>query len=347
MTTTISKSLRLRAKQRAETDAKKKAGVAIKFISRSINSELADNAVSAVTNNIIELVGEVHYDKKIVPLNDQQTTILYTATLKARIDTDGIYDWFKRNSNEKVTIIQQNDNLQDAIQKNDKLAESLTEQYNRATSQAERDSIIKQMKDADREFLANQKLEEGNKFYYAKDYNEAIKLYDESLQIKPNQDKVFFYRGNAYALNGNRSQAIEDYTKSIQINPNFADAYFVRGGWYYITFNPQHAIDDMSKYIELCPNDTAGYTSRAFFYTAGLRDYARAIQDYTKAINLKPNDYGLYKFRGECYQALGDEAKAQADFAKAKELGWKGCGTKKLLAILTRSFFYAVIAPAV
>ena len=29
-------------------------------------------------------------------------------------------------------------------------------------------------------------------------------------------------------------------------------------------------------------------------------------------------------YRGLCYKATGDEAKALADFAKAKELGYKG-----------------------
>ena len=43
-----------RAQQRAEKDAQKKAGVALKTFSRSINSELTDNEVSAVTNNIIK-----------------------------------------------------------------------------------------------------------------------------------------------------------------------------------------------------------------------------------------------------------------------------------------------------
>ena len=156
---------RQRAQQRAQLDAQKKAGLAIKTFSRSINNELTDDEVSAVTANIIELVGDVHFDKKIIPLSDNQTTILYTATLKAKIDPDGIYDFVKRDSKDKVTIIQQNTQLRDAVQKNDELAASLTEKYNRAASQVERDRIRKQMEQADRDFLARQKLEECNKLH--------------------------------------------------------------------------------------------------------------------------------------------------------------------------------------
>ncbi|MBO4779952.1 MAG: hypothetical protein J5497_04875, partial [Selenomonadaceae bacterium] len=177
-----------RAAQRAQIDAQKKAGIYLQTFSRSVNAQLTDDEISAVTNNIIEIVGEVQYDKKIIPLSDTQTTILYTATLKAKIDPEGIYDYIKRDDKDKVTIVQQNNDLQDAIQKNEELAKSLTEQYNRATSQAEKDRIRQQMKQADRDFLANQKNDEGVKLYYAKDYYGAIKLYREALQLKPDWD---------------------------------------------------------------------------------------------------------------------------------------------------------------
>ena len=187
-----------RAKQRAQIDAQKKAGFYLKTFSRSVNSELTDDEVSAVTNNIIEIVGDVHFDKKVIPLSEQQTTFLYTATLKARIDPDGIFDFIKRDDKEKVTILNQNKDLQDAIQKNDELAASLTEQYNRATTQAEKDRIRKQMNDADRDFLANQKLEEALKLYYEKNYQESIRLNTEALQLKPDWDWAYNNRGLAY-----------------------------------------------------------------------------------------------------------------------------------------------------
>ena len=107
------------------------------------------------------------YDKKIADADGEQV-IIWTATLTANIDPDGIFDFIKRDAKEKVTIIQQNDQLQDAIAKNDKQVEDLKEEYQRATTQAEKDNLRKQMTDADRDFLANQKFEEGIKLYYEK-----------------------------------------------------------------------------------------------------------------------------------------------------------------------------------
>lgn len=206
-----------RAKQRAQVDAQKKAGVYLKTFSRTINSERIDDEVSAVTNNIIELVGDVHYDKKIIPLSEQQTTLLYTTTLKAKIDPDGISDWLNRDAKDKVTIVQQNNTLQDAASENDKLAADLTEQYQRAKTQVEKDRLRQQMEQADRDFLANQKLEEGLKLYYAKDYSGAIRLYNEAIELNPNLAVAYYLRGVCYPELGEEAKAQAELTRAKEL----------------------------------------------------------------------------------------------------------------------------------
>ena len=175
------------------------------------------------------LVGAVQCENKTFQLTDRTTAVVVVATLKAKIDPKGIYAFIKRDEKEKVTIVQQNDGLQDTIAKNDKEFEDLKEQYKRATTQAERDRIRKQLNDADRDFLTNEKLEAGNKLAYAENYHGAIKLYNEALQLKPNFDKAYNNRGIEYALLGNFNQAIADSTKAIELNPNYAEAYQLRG----------------------------------------------------------------------------------------------------------------------
>ena len=112
-----------RAIQKAKEDAQDKAGIYLTSSSKSINAHLVADEISAVTNNIIEI-----YDVDIQsePFEVKgEPGIIYTVTLKAKIDTDGISDWLKRDEKDKVTIVQQNMQLQDAIQKNDKQVEDL------------------------------------------------------------------------------------------------------------------------------------------------------------------------------------------------------------------------------
>ena len=52
-----------------------------------------------------------------------------------------------------------------------------------------------------------------------------------------------------------------------------------------------------------------------------LKQYERAIRDFNKAIQLELEALASYEMREECYQALGYNSKAKADFAKVKQLG--------------------------
>ena len=228
------------------------------------------------------------YETITQKITDQTTAIVVVATLKAKIDPNGIYDYLKRDDKEKVTIVQQSDSLQDAIARNDKEFEDLKEQYKRATTQAERDRIRKQLNDTDRDFLANEKLEEALKLYYAKDYDGAINLYNEALNFGEYAE-IYNNRGVSYNDLGQHELAISDYDKALELNPNYADAYNNRG--------LAHAL---------------------------LGNFQQAIADATRAIKIDPNHVTAYQLRGICYQELGEEAKAQADFAKAKELGYNG-----------------------
>jgi len=49
----------------------------------------------------------------------------------------------------------------------------------------------------------------------------------------------------------------------------------------------------------------------------------RVIADLTEAIRLDPENAYLYVFRGLSYAEKGEQAKAEADFARAKELGYE------------------------
>ncbi len=308
-----------RALQRAKESARKQAGVYLTTYSRSVNFRLTDDDISAVTNNITNIVGEVRYERKTATV-DGLPVVIWTATLEANVDTDGLVDYIKRDDKDKVTIVRQNNSLQEAIAKNDAQVADLKEQYKRATTQAERDRIRKQLNDTDRDFLANEKLEEGLALYYAKDYNGAIKLYDEALQLKPDWHWAYNNRGNAYSYLEQYEQAIKDFNKAIELNPNWEYPYNNLGTVYGRLGQYERAIQDLNKAIELNPNFADAYTNRGNAYD-NLGQYERAIQDFNKAIALKPDFASAYNNRGVTYMnGLKQYERAIKDFNKAIEL---------------------------
>ena len=52
-----------------------------------------------------------------------------------------------------------------------------------------------------------------------------------------------------------------------------------------------------------------------------MDDYQNAISDYSEVIRLEPGSAEAFNNRGIAYQKRGDRAKADSDFARAKELG--------------------------
>ena len=342
-----------RAQQRAQLDAQKKAGVYLKTFSRTVDLELVEDEVTAVTANILELVGDVHFDKKIIPLSDQSSTILYTATLKAKIDPDGLFDWFKRDEKQKVNDVRQNSELQDAIRRNDEQAAVLTEQYTQAATQSERDELRRQIDEVDRDFLANQKLEEGLKLNYAEDYNGAIRLYNEALDIKPDYPEAYTERGVAQFLLGQIDQAFDDFAQAIELNPNYARAYYCNGYVYdeleqyetairnydkavnldpkyfeaygnrgvaYIYLQQYHrALNDFNTALKINPNYFEGYANRGICYNDGLKDYGNALTDFNTALKLNPYSGETYNNRGEVYMKMERYERAIQDFTKALE----------------------------
>ena len=64
-----------------------------------------------------------------------------------------------------------------------------------------------------------------------------------------------------------------------------------------------------------------------YFYRASAHfaraEFEQGIADFSRVIELDPGEAAAYYNRGLSYQELGDADKAEADFAKAKELGYE------------------------
>jgi len=196
-----------RALENAVNKAKKRAGEVLLTYSRSINSELTEEEVTSITSNSWKIVGEPKYSREIINHSGDTQIIVWKVTVDVSVDDSEIQSWIKRDDKEKFNIISQTREAQRASEENARQIKDLREQYNRATSQAERNRIIKKMEQVDRDFLANQKLEEALKLYYARDYHGAVKLYDEALNLGQ-YFEVYNNRGVAYNALGQYERVV-------------------------------------------------------------------------------------------------------------------------------------------
>lgn len=155
-----------------------------------------------------------------------------------------------------------------------------------------------------------------------KDYETAIADYNEVIEISPNFSWAYYNRGIAYERMGRLENAVADYSKAIEMDTNYAMAYNNRAWTYSEMGLYDKALPDINKALKLQPNEVTFYDTRACIYK-GLKKYKEALADIDKAIKISAEGW-LYNRRGEIYQEMGDDAKAQSDFAKARELGYRG-----------------------
>ena len=309
-----------RALDKAIKKATKEAGVYLKSYSRSVNSELTDDEIIAITSNNYKIIGEPKYAREVINHSADTQIIVWKATVDVNVDDSEIQNWIKRDDKEKSTIITQTRESQKASEENERKVEDLREQYKHATTQAEKDNIRKQLTDADRDFLANLKIIEGQKLYFANNYNEAIKSYNEAIRINKNSSVAYLMRGCTFGELGKYELAIKDFNKTIELNPNYSVyASLCCGVIYSVLKKYETAIQYYDKTISLDPNYAEAYAGRGVAYME-LKQTERAIKEFDKAIELGINNAEIYTFRGTNYFDSGKYDLAFQCFDKAIKL---------------------------
>lgn len=313
-----------RARQKAESNVQEKAGAYISSYSETKNFELDADEIVSIACGILKVV-DVQYD--VTSLDDEKGFSI-RAIVKANIETDDVNKWLEKSAREKSMIVIQNKELQKAIADQDETINQLKEQIKNLTAEGklngkrEREKITQKVAAEDKMFLANQKLEEAQKNFYHHNYEETIKLCDESIAIQPTA-QAYCERGGAYGVLRNFNKTVEDCTQAIKLDPNYAMAYTNRGAAYGNLDNYQQAMADINKAIQCDPTLALAYNNRgALYLMAG--NVNQAFRDADKAIELNPKLDLAYMIRGTCYQIMGNLPEAQADFEKAKELGYEG-----------------------
>lgn len=273
-----------RAKQRAEQNAQEQAGVFVNSYTEVNNLMVTKDEITVITSGILNII-EVKYDREF--LSGEEGT-LFRAKIKASIDTEGISKWLNMQANERASLVVQNKELQAAIVAQNKKIAELKKQLEDKSSNHNADYLKKEFNDVDNEFLSNQKIDAGNKYYFQGDYYSAISNYTQAIELNSRNTIAYRNRGTSFANLKEYHRAVEDFSKIISLEPNNATAYVGRGASYI-----------------------------------ALKDFSSAVIDLSKAIQLNPSDSMAYYNRGICYQALNDMVRAEEDFVRAKSLNYQ------------------------
>ncbi|MHC4251953.1 MAG: tetratricopeptide repeat protein [Planctomycetota bacterium] len=161
----------------------------------------------------------------------------------------------------------------------------------------------------------------------AGEHDNAIADYTRSIDRCPNA-RAYTLRGKAF-LDHRRDfeGGIADFSAVLESNPDDARVHWMRGMAYasraHSEKNAQdwdRALEDFDTAIEIAPEHSIVYLSRAGLYRDGLKDYNRALADCSSAIALDADDGAAYIMRASVHHLMGDLDSALSDYTRAAEL---------------------------
>ncbi|MBK8144670.1 MAG: tetratricopeptide repeat protein [Bacteroidetes bacterium] len=137
------------------------------------------------------------------------------------------------------------------------------------------------------------------------------------------QDAQKYYeQGLEKAQAGQLEEAIILFNKSIELKADEYVAWYNRGIAKSMLDRYEEALPDFEQTLKLYPDYKKGYLNRG---TARkhLTDYEGALADYSHAIQIDPNYADAFYNRGLVYEMLSKKDSACNDYNKAKVLGMK------------------------
>ena len=155
-----------------------------------------------------------------------------------------------------------------------------------------------------------------NKYIY--EFNKALDNFNRIIELDPEYEDAYFYRGMSYrCLDHYPQPAIDSLTKYIKdFKKETCDAYIERGIAFYQRGFISESIDDYHRAIGLSPSNKDAYINLMKSYET-TENYNDAIDYFGKLINRNPSNAMNWYYRGLCYSKLGDYSKARSDFQKA------------------------------
>jgi len=145
---------------------------------------------------------------------------------------------------------------------------------------------------------------EAMKLQMAEEFDDAIRLYKESIALYPTAD-AHTYLGWAYSFKGRLNEAIAQCEIAIELDPEFGNPYNDIG----VYLMQQQKLDDAIPWLERAKN-AKRYEPRHFPYINLGRVYLtkgmiqRALEEFGGALQINPGDRELAQLTEELQRKL-------------------------------------------
>jgi len=122
---------------------------------------------------------------------------------------------------------------------------------------------------------------------------QAIRDFNNALEINPDYVDALVNRGSAYVLQNCYNEALADLNHALDLEKKQAEIYNLRGEIYMLNKLQNEAINDFTAAIILNPTYSDAYLNRARAYSEkGMSDEAE--NDYNQAVRTEPDKFSNF-----------------------------------------------------
>lgn len=138
----------------------------------------------------------------------------------------------------------------------------------------------------------------------------------EDLSLREIRTNYLFGKANAYDRANLLGRAVKVYKKILRDDPNSIPVFFNLGGLYYRRGLFEAAIPFYERVIRANPKHYQGHYWLAMSFWR-LQRYHAAINTLEEVIQFLPTFKDALNLMGECYERIGEAAKAEHCYLKA------------------------------
>jgi tetratricopeptide (TPR) repeat protein len=139
-------------------------------------------------------------------------------------------------------------------------------------------------------WLAHMNL--GDALYKKGQIDEAIRQFQETTRLVPDNADAHYNLGHALAAKGQTDGAIQQFQETLRLRPDYAQAHYNLGVILSMKGQTDRAISQFQEAVHLQPANPEALSSLAGAFD-GQRRYADAVRFYQAALKARPDQAGV------------------------------------------------------
>ena len=155
--------------------------------------------------------------------------------------------------------------------------------------------------------------------YNLGDFEEALDLFDLSLDLDSNQTEALYYKSLTLACIGNFREAVRVIDKAIAIDSKDDRFWNEKGNYLASMHNFKKANKCFDRAIKLNPNDPVIWANKGFMYKESKK-YKKALAAYNKACEIDSEDVHSIIGKYNVYMEMDNKSKAKKCLDEASKI---------------------------